>query len=194
MFALEAFSQHGPGAVEAGFDDAWVQVEDLGGLFDGEVFEVAENDDGAVVFGEVVDELGEEAAQLVVIGGLIGQGGAEGEEVFPVAGDLFEGHSRAGFEGVLAAAGEADIAGDAEYPGFDVFGLAQLVQVFADFHECFLSDFLGVFLAAAIEVAVLVDLGAEEFDEGIEGAGLARDHFSRQDHNRFHLSKLAAEG
>lgn len=186
MHSFEAFAEHGASAVKAGFDNAGIEIEDVGGGFGGKIFEIAEHDDSTVFFGQIVDQAGEEAAQFVVVDGIVGRGSAGGDEILPVAGNGFEGKIGTESQGGVAVTGDAGVAGDTEDPGFDVFRLAELVEVFADFEEGFLGDFFGFFAAAAIEIAVLKDFAAEGGKKRIESIGLTREHVAGHELERFH--------
>lgn len=181
MHSFEALAEHGAGAMEAGFHDAGIDIEDVSGGFGGEVFEVAEHEDGAVFVGEIVDEAGQKAAEFAVVDGFVGGLDAGGDEVLPLAGYGFEGEVGTRGKAGTAAAGEAGVAGDAEDPGFDVFGFAELVEVFADFEDGFLGDFFGFLAAAAIEIAVLEDCAEKGGQEGIASAVAPRDHIACQE-------------
>ena len=77
--------------------------------------------------------------------------------------------ARRGREDALAALHEALVAGDAEDPGLEVGGLAELVDAFEHADQGLLGDFLGVLAVAAHEEGVVRQAGAEGVDELIEG-------------------------
>src|SRR4051794_10724283 len=68
-------------------------------------------------------------------------------------------------EDALASLHEALVSGDAENPGLQVSGLAELVESFEHADQSLLRDFLGVLPLAAHEESVVRETGAEGVDE-----------------------------
>src|ERR1019366_2573083 len=80
----------------------------------------------------------------------------------------------------LAALHEADIAGDAEYPGANPLRLAQLVEALERLQQRLLGDLLGVFRAAAHHPAIVEHLPPEMLDEPFEGVSLPSEQRAGQ--------------
>ena len=82
--------------------------------------------------------------------------------------EVVEGELDGGREDALAALHEALVAGDAEDPGLEAGGLAELVDAFEHADQGLLRDFLGVLPVAAHEEGVVRQAPAEGADELVE--------------------------
>lgn len=160
-------AEHGPAAVEALFGSVFAEAEQLRRFCCGELFSIAEEEDGSVGIGDEAEGVFELGGDFVLeeLGFGVGIGGGEGEVVDGNLGD--------GGEDAFAALHEAAVAGDGEHPGLDAVGVVELAPVLGDFEERILGNFFGVFALAAHEPGVLEDFALDRFEKGREGAFVA---------------------
>ena len=178
-------SESGAAAGEARLDGAEVGVEDLGDLLVGEVFDLAEDDDGAVGLGQLA-EGGLDAKTELGLGGVVegrtgavGEGGSEGEGLAGGVGLVGLGGGvdadlLAFVAGLPAALVGGLVQGDAVEPGAQAGVAVELANAAEDLDEDFLGDVGGVggVVEAAADEGVegLMVLGDEQA-EGLFGAG-----------------------
>jgi len=167
------------GAKEAGFGGLFAGADDLADLFESHAVEVAEFEDQAFAWGQLVesmpDAVGDHAVEKEALG--IGFGAGLNGEVQGLAGAVVRG----GAEGSLAAGFafaqivEADVGGDAVKPGLEVGVGAKRVEVAVGAQEGFLVDLLSLFDGAEHVPGQAKDTtvaGAHQPLEGVRVAAL----------------------
>lgn len=188
---MEAEAEGEAGAVESAFDGSDTEVEDIGDLLVGEAIDLAEDQDGAVAFGDGLEFAFEGFNDLLSFEDAVGLGGPFDGDHGGVAGFFLVGQEVFPRLTCIAAASAKEhqgaIGSDAVEPTGEGGGAFEGFEFGEGIQEDVLNDFLGIDLVFGDLEGEAHDFGAVAADDLAEGVFV----FAACEFDEFKIRKLS---